>query len=124
MDIPNINSAVLVSNYIGNSASAPVAAPRTTATQVDLPQAAVKSEPTSAPTPAQIQSMVAVANKAMQQINASLEFSVDEATNKTVIQVTEKQTGQVIMQFPTEEMLSITRAIDNAQQSILLKQKA
>ena len=120
MDVPNINSAALVSNHIGNSASAPVAAPRTTATQVDLPQAAVKSEPT----PAQVQNMVDGANKAMRQINASLEFSVDEATNKTVIQVTEKQTGQVIMQFPTDEMLAITRAIDSAQQGILLKQQA
>ncbi len=120
MDVPNINSAVLVSSYIGNSAPAPVAAPRTEAAPVNLPQAAVKSETT----PAQVQSMVDGANKAMQKINSNLSFLVDEATNKAVVKVIEAHTGNVIMQFPTDEMLAITRAIDSAQQGFLLKEKA
>ena len=120
MSMQNINSTPSVAVSTANSAAAPVAAPRTTAALVDLPQAAVKS----APTPAQLQSMVEGANKAMQKINSNLTFLVDEATNKAVVKVVEAQTGQVIMQFPTEEMLSITRAIDNAQQSILLRQTA
>ena len=120
MVVQNINSAALVSSYIGNNAPAPVAAPRTESAPVNLPQAAVKSEPA----PAQLQNMVDGANKAMQKINSSLEFSIDDATSKTVIKVTEKESGQVIMQFPTDEMLSITRAIDSAQQSILLRQTA
>ncbi len=118
MSIQNINSTSSASRPTGDSA--PVVVPRTQAAPVEVPQAAVTSEPT----PAQLQRMVAVANQAMQRISSSLEFSVDEATNKTVIRVVEKQTGQLIMQFPTEDMLSITRAIDNAQQSILLRQKA
>ena len=71
--------------------------------------------------------MVETANKAMDKANSSLEFTVDNATNKTIIKVMEAQSGKVIMQFPSEEMLSITRAIDHAQrpqQGILLKDKA
>ena len=113
----NINTTALPSS---DSARAPVAAPRTEAAPAAVPQAAAKS----APSPAELQSMVASANKAMQKVDSNLAFSVDESTNKTVITVSEKTTGQVIMQFPTEDMLSITRAIDSAQQGILLKQQA
>ena len=119
MLIQNINSTA--PRLTGDGAPKPVvAAPQTQTAPVDLPQAAVKRDPTSA----QVQNMVDGANKAMRQINSNLEFSVDEATNKAVVKVVESQTGQVIMQFPTEDMLAITRAIDSAQQSILLKQTA
>jgi flagellar protein FlaG len=79
---------------------------------------------TPAPSSEQLQHMVDKANKAMDKASSNLEFTVDDATNKTVIKVTEAQSGKVIMQFPSEEMLSITRAIDHAQKGVLLKEKA
>ncbi len=120
MIIQNINSAAPAPRLTRDSAPAPVVAPGTGTAPVDLPQAAVRSDPT----PAQLQSMADNANKAMRQINSNVEFSVDEVTNKTVVKVVESQTGQIVMQIPSEEMLAITRAIDRAQQGILLRQKA
>jgi len=122
MSTHNINSAVSSRGLPGDAA--PVAAPSPRkAAPAEHQAGTVKN----APTPDQLQHMVESANKAMDKANSNLEFTVDNATNKTVIKVTESQSGKVIMQFPSEEMLSITRAIDHAQrpqQGILLKEKA
>ncbi len=122
MSTHNINSAVSARVLPGESAPVAVATHKKTA-PADQPAGGTKA----APSPDQLKSMVETANKAMDKANSNLEFTVDNATNKTIIKVTEAQSGKVIMQFPSEEMLSITRAIDHAQrpqQGILLKDKA
>ncbi len=122
MSTQNINSAISSRGLPGDTAPVTVATPRKAAS-AEHQAGNVKS----APSPDQLQHMVESANKAMDKANSNLEFTVDNATNKTVIKVTESQSGKVIMQFPSEEMLSITRAIDHAQrpqQGILLKEKA
>ena len=67
---------------------------------------------------------VATLNKAMQQSNQNLEFSVDTDTRKVVVKMVDTSTGQLIRQFPTEETLAISRGIEQFQQGLLLKQKA
>jgi flagellar protein FlaG len=122
MSTQNINSAVSSRGLPADTAPVAATSPRKAA-HTDHPAGNVKS----APSPDQLQHMVENANKAMEKASSNLEFTVDNATNKTVIKVTESQSGKVIMQFPSEEMLSITRAIDHAQrpqQGILLKEKA
>lgn len=133
MIIQNTNSAAPAPapKPAGDGAPAPAAAPR--AEPSDLPQESVKAVAAAQqaaktniaqPTPAELQRAVEGMNKAMRQINSSLEFSIDHDTRKTVIKVVESETGQVIRQFPTEEMLAITQAIDDAQKNLLLKQTA
>jgi len=119
MSTQNINSAIVNRGLTGDSAPV-VTVPRSKAAPADQPHVAV----TPAPSSEQLQHMVDKANKAMDKASSNLEFTVDDATNKTVIKVTEAQSGKVIMQFPSEEMLSITRAIDHAQKGVLLKEKA
>lgn len=119
MSTHNINSAL--SNRGITTDSAPVVSlPKGKAAPVDLPVAM----PRGAPSTDQLQRMVDKANKVMDKVSSNLEFTVDNATNKTVIKVMESQSGKLIMQFPSEEMLSITRAIDQAQKGALLKEKA
>ena len=119
MSTQNINSAI--SNRGVSSDSAPVVTvAKGKVAAADQPKVAAKGAPSSE----QIQNMLEKANKAMDKVNSSLEFTVDNATNKSVIKVTEAHSGKVIMQFPSEEMLSITRAIDHAQKGVLLKEKA
>ena len=72
----------------------------------------------------QIKSAVENINQALKQSNKNLEFSIDESTNKQVFKLTDSETGEVIRQYPTEEMLSISRAIDQVQRGLLLKQEA
>ncbi|GAB1233308.1 hypothetical protein UT4_17750 [Ferrigenium sp. UT4] len=72
----------------------------------------------------QAQRAVDTINQALKQSNKNLEFSIDESTHKQVFKLTDAETGDVIRQYPTEEMLAISRAIDQAKQGLLLKQEA
>lgn len=119
MSTPNINNAVSSRGLAGDSA--PVAA---AAKAKGAPAEAAPVSVKNTPSPEQLKRMVESANKTMDKISSKLEFTVDDATNKTVVKVTEAQSGKVIMQFPSEEMLSITRAIDSSQHGALLKEKA
>ena len=120
MSTPNINTNIPTRGIAGESAPAPVVAQKTTAAPVDLPKVAVKNTPS----PEQLKNMIDKANQSLNKSSSQLEFSVDNATDKTIIKVKESQSGKLIMQFPSEEMLSVTRAIDRAQQGVLLKDKA
>lgn len=119
MSTQNINNAV--SNRGVSTDSAPlVNHPKTKAAATEQAKVEVKS----APSAENLKKMVEKANVSMDKANSNLQFSVDGATNKAVIKVTESESGKVIMQFPSEQMLSITRAIDQAQKGALLKDKA
>lgn len=128
MLIQNSSNAASAPGLASDSAPVPVAAPQTKTAPVDLPQVAAKAaaEPKSAaPTPAQLQGAVDNINRAMRQSNANVEFSIDQDTKRTVVKVVESGTGQVIRQFPSEDILNIAHAIDQMQQrGLLLKQKA
>jgi flagellar protein FlaG len=76
------------------------------------------------PSAAELKSAVEMLNKAMQQSNQNLEFSVDTDTKKVVVKMVDTSTGQLIRQFPSEETLAISRGIEQFQQGLLLKQKA
>jgi flagellar protein FlaG len=120
MSTPNINTNIPSRGIAGENAPAPVVAQKTTNAPVELPKVAVKSTPSTE----QLKNMVDKANQSLNKSSSQLEFSVDNATDKTIIKVKEAQSGKLIMQFPSEEMLSVTRAIDRAQQGVLLKDKA
>lgn len=50
-----------------------------------------------------------------------LKFFVDKDTGKIVVKVLEKQTGKLIRQIPSEEMLQIAKALDTVQGLIIRK---
>lgn len=91
---------------------------------VEQPQIAAQQVAGQQPSTAQLKSAVDNINQMLKQANKGVEFSMDESTEKRVIKVVDSTTGDVIRQFPSEEALAITRAIDNIQQGLLLKQKA
>lgn len=78
------------------------------------------------PLPEQVKKAADNINRAMQQQNQNLafEFIMDTDTNKTVVKVVDKQTGELIRQIPTEETLAIARSIDQFQRNVLLSHKA
>lgn len=51
----------------------------------------------------------------VQNIARDINFSVDETTNKYVVTVTDQVSGKVIRQIPNEEMLEISRNLEDAQ---------
>ncbi|MEW6591661.1 MAG: flagellar protein FlaG [Pseudomonadota bacterium] len=102
-----------------------MASPIVTARPValDLPQAAVQpaAEQQSA---AQLREALAYVNRALQQSNKNLEFTVDGETERPIVKLVDSESGEVIRQFPTEEALAISRAIDDFQQGLLIRQEA
>lgn len=131
MLIQNISSAASAPGFTSNSGPVAVAAPRTQAAPVELPQVAVKAvaeqqatQQAKQPTAAQLKTAVDNLNKEMKKNNSNVEFSIDKDTKQTVIKVVESQTGKVIRQFPSEEILAVSRMIGEAHQGLLVKQKA
>lgn len=100
--------------------------PAGVAVHVQEARVEVKPVVVQQPTPAQLESEVGKINSALQRSNKNLELSisVDEATRKQVIRLTDKDTGDMLMQYPSEAVLAIARSIDEFQQGMLLKQQA
>ena len=86
------------------SATAPIAAIR----------AAAETQAQAAD-PRAVKEAVAAANDAMKSIKSELDFSVDDETGKTIVRVIDKQTGTLIRQMPSREMLEIAKALDRLQ---------
>lgn len=56
-------------------------------------------------------------------VSNSLDFSVDDSTGKAIVRITDRETGELIRQIPSEEMMEIARSLDKMQ-GMLLRQKA
>ena len=48
----------------------------------------------------------------LQVDNPSLQFSLDQTSGKMVVKVTDKQTGELLRQIPSEDMLKIAESLD------------
>jgi flagellar protein FlaG len=56
-----------------------------------------------------LESAVSSINDYVQNLQRSLQFTVDEVSGKNVVTVLDKETDEVIRQFPSEEVLEIAR---------------
>jgi flagellar protein FlaG len=99
-----------------SSASVKTAAPASAALQQ---QAATVAKP-------DLQALEQAVRDLSESLNVTeppqLAFSIDEATEKTVVRVTDASTGELIRQIPSEEVLAIARSLDKFQ-GLLLKQE-
>lgn len=58
-----------------------------------------------------LQTAVAKINEHMQNVERSLQFTIDEDSGKDVVTVSDRKTEEIIRQFPSEEVLVIARQI-------------
>lgn len=120
----------------GNTAAAPTASvgnggpPSGVAVQAPAPRAAAV-EPSVAQSPqqishAQLVDEIGKINSALQRGNKAVELSIstDESTRKQVVKLTDKDSGETLIQYPSDAVLAIARGIDEFQQGMLLKQQA
>jgi flagellar protein FlaG len=56
-------------------------------------------------------------------VSNGLNFSIDDSTGKAIVRITDGETGEMIRQIPSEEMMEIARSVDRMQ-GLLLRQKA
>ncbi len=55
----------------------------------------------------ELEDAVSDANKAMESMDRSLQFTVDEGTERIVVKVIDDSTGEVVRQIPPEEILKL-----------------
>jgi flagellar protein FlaG len=48
-------------------------------------------------------------NKFLQATNLSLQFKVDDSTKEVVVKIVDNETGELVRQIPSEEMLSFIK---------------
>jgi len=68
------------------------------------------------PTASQLNSEVGKINAALQNANKNLELSisVDKATNKQVVKLMDKATGDTLLQYPSEAVLATHRGSNDS----------
>jgi flagellar protein FlaG len=113
---------------LGNSAQSPAQPAAGSTTGADRPAPAVAQPPAqqvnaARPSVQDVQRAADAINKALEQSDQSLRFSVDHDTGITVVKVVDSHTDEVIRQIPSDEVIAISRSIDRLQ-GILLKHKA
>ncbi|MCC2615098.1 flagellar protein FlaG [Aestuariibacter halophilus] len=67
---------------------------------------------------AQIESAVAEISEFLQAQNRQLAFSVDEGSQRSVVKVTDSESGEVIRQIPSEEVLELSKRIRDLQSDV------
>ena len=73
--------------------------------------------------PEAVLTAVQSANVYAQSVSSAIQFSLDEDTGRTVVKMIDTRTDEVLRQFPSEEMLAISRSIDRMQ-GLLVNRKA
>jgi flagellar protein FlaG len=76
-----------------------------------------------APSAGEVSNAVKTANALMKQMNVGIEFSFDEDAGEMIIKVIDAETRDVLRQFPSEEMIALSRAVEKMQ-AALVKQTA
>jgi flagellar protein FlaG len=119
MLIQNIGSAASAPGLTSNSGPASVAVPGTQAAPVELPQ-----QQAAQPTAAQLKNAVDSINRAMKQNNSNVEFSLEKGSKQAVVKVVDTETGQLISQFPSKQVVAMSQMIGESQPGALVKQQA
>lgn len=90
-------------------------------------QRATRDNPVFPPAQPVTQEAVAAAiqsvNAYAQSVSTSIQFTLDQDTGRTVVKMVDTETEEVLRQFPSEEMLAISRSIDRMQ-GLLINRKA
>lgn len=98
----------------------PVAASATSASQSRNVQ---QTQPASEPGREEVREAVQHIQQAVQTMTRSLQFSIDDESGKTVVTLTDNETGEVIRQVPSKEVIELAHNIGRLQ-GLLVKQKA
>ena len=88
---------------------------------VDAAEAA--ADAVEAATPTQVEQAVHEVNASLQNRSIGLRFEVDEDTDKVIVKVVERESGEVIRQIPSEEVVRIAKVLGNAP-GMLMRQAA
>jgi flagellar protein FlaG len=115
--------ATTLSQRATSSSGTPAAAQAAAAQPAPVQTAIAVTQAAPAPNLAQVSQAVKSLNRAMQEQAQNLEFSIDEDTNRTIVKLIDKSSGEVLRQIPSQEALEIAKALDQIS-GLLIRQKA
>jgi len=67
----------------------------------------------------EVQMLVDKANTLMKSMNVGIEFMFDQNSREMVIKVVDTETRDILRQFPSEEMLAMSRAMEKMQAALV-----
>jgi flagellar protein FlaG len=76
-----------------------------------------------AATPTQIEHAVGEVNASLESRSVGLQFEVDRDTDKVIVKVVDRSSGEVIRQIPSEEVVRIAKVLGKAA-GLLVSQSA
>lgn len=86
----------------------------------DSPVSKHERDAVRAMSPQELQSQIRTLQAKMDKINPALAFVQDQESGRTLIQLTDRATKEVIKQFPSEAVLQIGRALDQFEKGQLV----
>ena len=113
---PQGNAAATTSR----AAARPAQQPRETRepAAVELSQTATASESAES-----VRQAVEQANETLRRNSVGVEFSLDQGSGRVIVRVVDSETKETLRQIPSEQMLAISRAIDDLR-GLLITQEA
>lgn len=106
------------------SSHAPVGLSKPAATEVEA-AAQTSAAPTARPSLEQVGQAVEKVQQSITQVASSdLQFEIDNETGQTLVRITDKTTGELIRQIPSEEMVELAKSMDRMQGTLLRQQQA
>ena len=75
---------------------------------------AAPSDAVDEATPAQVAEAVKEANASLHSRTVGLRFEMDEDTDKLIVKVVDRESGEVIRQIPSEEVVRIAKVLGEA----------
>jgi len=70
---------------------------------------------------AEVEAVVNSANEVLKTVNIGLQFAFDKDVGRMVVKLIDSETQDVLKQFPSEEVLALSKALEKMQ-SALIKQ--
>lgn len=113
MDIQSVSKAVTAPPVI---VKAPVERTFVAETPISSPVKQVKQVSSD-----EIDASIANINQNLNENDVNLDFSIDKESRLAVVKVTDSVTGEIIMQFPSKAVLSVSEAVANKQSGAFLK---
>lgn len=84
---------------------------------------AASEPPTASGSAAEVENATKKLQSFVDTVRRDIQFSLDQDSGRTVVKVIDKETKDTLMQFPSEEALSIAKSLDKLQ-GLLVRQKA
>jgi flagellar protein FlaG len=79
-----------------------------------LPSGGQSAPPAAALEPADLSRAVATLNRFLADSQRSFRFQVDDATGDTIVRIVNPETGEVVRQIPSEDVLAAAHALRNS----------